>query len=138
MIEGWHGDDYLILFDQAEISLATTRYAITEWLPGFEIIGLRGWDDFIVRNSQDQTYTIPTVPLDSKLLEGFELPRQLPSLESNLQFRGKIKWYVKPLVFGGDPNLGDNVIWADHDQHGQLVKWWNEQYSKLKARSGPE
>ena len=38
---------------------------------------------------------------------------------------GKIKWYVKALVFGGDPQSALNVIWVTHDQHAELVKYWN-------------
>ena len=60
--EGWFGDDYLILFSPAEIAVASESYALTEWLPGFELLGLRNWDDFIVRDSSGQVFVVPTVP----------------------------------------------------------------------------
>jgi hypothetical protein len=28
MIEGWHGENYLMLFDEAEVASASDRYAI--------------------------------------------------------------------------------------------------------------
>ena len=62
MIEGWNGADYLILFDEGEISPVSDRYAISCSLPGFQVIGLRGWDDFIVRDSAGHIYCVPTVP----------------------------------------------------------------------------
>ena len=46
---------------------------------------------------------------------------------------GRIKWYVKPLVFGGDPELGDNVIWVTQEDHVSLVRWWNRLYATVKG-----
>jgi hypothetical protein len=54
-------------------------------------------------------------------------------LERDDRFAGKIKWYVTPLVFGGDPKIGDNLVWVSHEEHAQLVRWWNEQYRALKG-----
>jgi hypothetical protein len=47
------------------------------------------------------------------------------------RFTDRIKWYTTPIVFGGDPNLGENVTWVTHDQHVKLVGWWNKQYRDL-------
>jgi hypothetical protein len=50
MREGWSADgDYFILFDEGERSEASRRYQLAEWLPGFELCGLRGWEDLLVR-----------------------------------------------------------------------------------------
>jgi hypothetical protein len=136
MLEGWHGDDYLILFDESEISLATDRYAILQSLPGFKLLGLRSWDDFIVENTTGQTYSVPTVPLDSELLSPFSGPQEKTILSADKRFTGKIKWYVKPIVFGGNPEIGENVAWVSHEEHAKLVKWWNDKYRSLKNRSG--
>jgi hypothetical protein len=133
MNEGWYGDEYLILFDPSEISSASIRYGIAEYLSGYEIVGLRGWDDFILRDSRGKTYSVPPVPLDPEYISPFQLPRPLPKVQPDPRTKGKIKWYVKPIVFGGDPNLGDNVFWVDHKKHGQLVKWWNQKYFELKG-----
>jgi hypothetical protein len=62
--EGWFGDDYLILFAGSELRAACKRYAISDWLPGYEVVGLKGWDDLIVRDAGFRTYSIPAVPLD--------------------------------------------------------------------------
>ena len=32
-------------------------------------------------------------------------------------FVGKIKWYINPIVFGGDPKAEDNITWVSHEQH---------------------
>jgi hypothetical protein len=48
--------------------------------------------------------------------------------EPDAKVRGRIKWYIKPIVFGGDPNLGDNVTWITLRQHFELVTWWNRKY----------
>lgn len=55
------------------------------------------------------------------------------SLQADARFTGKIKWYVQPIVFGGDPQMGNNVIWVGHEEHAKLVKWWNEQYRGVKG-----
>ena len=40
MDEGWFGNDYLILFAQWELRSASERYVISDWLPGYEVVGL--------------------------------------------------------------------------------------------------
>ena len=80
MIEGWYGDDYLIFFEESELSSAETRYNFTTLLPGFQIVGLRGWNDFIVRDSAGHTYSVPTVPIDKRYLETFAVPSEHPNL----------------------------------------------------------
>jgi hypothetical protein len=136
MTEGWFGDDHLILFDESEIALASGRYAISQPLPGYQVIGLRGWDDFILRDSAGRTFTVPTVPAIAEYLSPYALPAG-SILSPDGRFRGKIKWYLKPIVFGGDPNLGENVIWVSHEQHADLVKFWNDRYRDLKRQPTP-
>jgi hypothetical protein len=123
--------DYLILFDESEVAPASERYGISRLLPGYQVLGLRGWDDFILRDATGQTLSAPTVPLDRQHIAPFALPKQL-KLTGDPRFDGKIKWYVKPIVFGGDANLGENLIWVDHAQHAELVRWWNELYRSAK------
>lgn len=133
MNEGWLNDDYLILFSEAEIEDFSKRYGIAQSLPGYTILGLRGWDDFIVRAPSGNTYSVPTVPLDAQYLQELELPKSIV-LEADSRFKGKIKWYVKPLIFGGNPNEKANLVWVTYEQHAQLVIWWNNQYRALKTQ----
>lgn len=128
MNEGWHGDDYLILFEESEIAEACERYAVSEFLSGFQIVGLRGWDDFIVRDGHRQTYTVPTLPMEPRHLVPFLIPNDASSLEPDRRYEGKIKWYTTPIAFGGDPKLGENMTWVTHEQHAQLVRWWNTRF----------
>ncbi len=134
MREGWHNDDYLILFDEAEFAGASDRYHISEVLPGYRIVGLRGWEDFIVQDRAGQTYSVPVVAPDLRCLATFVPPNDRTLLKADDRFTGKIKWYVKPVVFGGSPDLGENLTWVSHEQHAQLVRWWNAKYRQFKAQ----
>jgi hypothetical protein len=133
MKEGWLDDDYLILFDGAEVAAVTAGYGIEKYLAGFSIIGLRGWDDFIVADQSGKTFTVPSVPLLEKDMQPFQHPVNVSALKADTRFTGKIKWYVKPVVFGGDPKSGENLTWVNHEQHAQLVRWWNDLYKSVSA-----
>ena len=132
----WHGEDYLVLFDESEAAAVSERYEVLRLLPGFKVLGLRRWDDFIVRNAAGQTYSIPTLPLDTLYLSSFSVPDGKTALQPDGRFTGKIKWYVKPIALGGDAGVGENLVWVSHEEHGQLVKWWNDKYLALKAPPG--
>jgi hypothetical protein len=132
MREGWSGDAYIILFDERAPALQAS-YGIASALPGYRLLGLRGWDDFIVEDPSGARFIVPTVPLLLSNLSAFENNDQ-PELEADARVRGRIKWYITPLVFGGDPNLSDNVTWVTVDQHTQLVAWWNDKYRELRSR----
>jgi len=134
VIEGWYGSDHLILFNEAEIASASDRYAVSQFLPGYKVIGLRGWDDFLLQDSSGATYCAPTVPAVAAHVSAYALPSAGAKLSPDDRFQGKIKWYVKPIVFGGDPQSQENIIWVSHDQHAQLVKYWNGLYRSLKSR----
>nr|CAP48362.1 putative integron gene cassette protein [uncultured bacterium] len=133
MIEGWNDDQYLILFDEIESGEASERYRIDDALPGFTIVGLLGWDDLIVRNEQGRTFTVPTVPINTAELQPYEIPKD-PLLTLDSDAAGRIKWYIKPVVFGGDPGIGDNLTWVSHEQHAELVIWWNLKYRETKTQ----
>ena len=135
MREGWHGEDYLVLFDESELAAASDRYEMVRLLPGFVILGLRSWDDFIVRDTNGETYSVPTLPVGTEHLSPFSVPSRETVLQSDGRFAGKVKWYLKPIVFGGDAGVGENLVWVSHDEHAQLVNWWNDMYQSLKARS---
>ena len=70
MIEGWHGNDYLVLFEE-EAPRMSELYGLGKELPGYAVVGLRGWDDFIVVDEQQRLFTLPTVPIEPKRLELF-------------------------------------------------------------------
>jgi hypothetical protein len=64
MIQGWHNEDYLILFEEQLESISmTARYGAKTFLPGYTLDGLKGWDDFIVHDTAHNFYTVPTVPV---------------------------------------------------------------------------
>jgi hypothetical protein len=135
MREGWHHNDYLILFDETEVTAASDRYAISLWLPGFTVLGLRSWDHLIVNNLAGETFSVPTLPADAQYLAPFSLPSTETVLRRDERYEAKIKWYAKPIVFGGAPDMAENLVWVSHEEHGKLVEWWNEKYRSLKGRS---
>jgi hypothetical protein len=132
MREGWAGDDYLVLFSDSEVEFATARYQIERFLPGHVVVGLRGWDNLIVRDKDGSTYTVPCVPIITRHVTGYALQRDI-GLESDSRFTGKIKWDTKPLIFGGDPDPGKNLTWVTHEQHGELVVWWNLKHNEVRG-----
>jgi hypothetical protein len=132
MREGWLGDDYLILFATSEVNAACVRYSISDFLPGFSVIGLRSWDNLVVTDLAGKTFIVPTVPISPKQLSPFSIPL-VEDLQDDERFKDKIKWYVKPLAFGGDPQSEDNITWVDHQSHSELVRWWNRRYRELNG-----
>jgi hypothetical protein len=129
MREGWSDDDHFILLDEDESDSVTHRYRLEGTLPGYLIVGLKGWDDFIVRDHSGHLFTVPTVPIVPEHLE--PLRKALPSELQRDEHEGKIKWYLQPIVFGGSTELGENIVWVDHLIHVDLVCWWNQKYREI-------
>jgi hypothetical protein len=129
MTAGWFNEDYWMLCDDVkEAEQVTALYGIADYLPDHLIVGLKGWDDFILCNRKSQYFTIPTVPLDEQYLEPFEFPSTPMQLEADKNLAGKIKWYLTPIVFGGDPEARENMVWITPEKHAEFVRWWNDLY----------
>jgi len=133
MIEGWHDDDYLILFDDTDVEDLTARYGLAAYLAGYQIIGLCGWDDFIIRDLNGGLFSVPTVPMDRRYLRPLAFSIDRAKIVPDERFSGKIKWYVQPVVFGGSPTAEDNISWVDLPQHIEYVKWWNQKYREVSG-----
>jgi hypothetical protein len=134
MIQGWHAEEYLFVFEASEIDALTERYGIAAYLPGYKILGLKSWDDFIVRDEEMRTFTLPTIPMDAQYLQPFELDVDSSAVLPDPRFVDKIKWYIKPIIFGGDPSANENMAWLSLDQHVEAVKYWNRLYRDVKQR----
>ena len=136
MKEGWHNDDYLILFEGGEIEQKEQEYRLDHLLPDHRLLGLIGWDDFLVMESASQKlYRIPIIPISSQHRKEWPHSVDSTALKPDERFQGKVKWYVKPIVFGGDPNPGENMTWISHGDHVQAVKYWNDMYSHVAGKS---
>jgi hypothetical protein len=135
MTEGWEHEVYFLFFDDDESHRLTVSYGIQSHLPGYQLLGLRSWDDFIVADEDGQLFTVPCVPLAEQYVSRCAHLPQPASLVPDERFAGRIKWYVTPIIFGGDPQLGDNVIWVPLEKHVELVIWWNARYYEAKATS---
>jgi hypothetical protein len=133
MLEGWQGDDYVILFDETESADFSAKYEIGKHIAGYLVVGLKGWDDFILRGADGQLATVPTVPIVAEHVAPLEIQRLPRQLQPDSRFRGKVKWYTQPIVFGGDPLSKDNTTWISLEEHIRLVKWWNDRYQQLKS-----
>ena len=135
MREGWCNDDYWSLCeDQKEAERLTAIYGLADYLPGYFIVGLKGWDDFILCDRDGQYFLVPIVPLERGSLAPFSFPAVSLRLASDDKFTGKTKWYVKPIRFGGDPSAKDNIAWLSLEEHAQAVKWWNKFYYDTFAK----
>lgn len=128
--EGWFSDDYVVIFDKSKISDFSQQYKVQKYLPGFEVMGLVGWDDLIVQNSNGDVFRVPSVPMLSEHLQSYSPPKEPVDVETDERFVGKIKWYVQPLVFGGSPTDDDNMVWLSLAQHAEVVVWWNNKYQE--------
>jgi hypothetical protein len=135
MKEGWYNDHYLVLFDeQEEAARMAESYGIAQYLPGYSLVGISGWDNFVVQDAQHQLFIVPTVPMDSQHLSPIALPIDSRALKPDGRFQKKIKWYVQPIVFGGDPQAEHNMTWLSIEQHTEAVRWWNRKYCEIKQQ----
>ncbi|HYO75169.1 MAG TPA: hypothetical protein VE010_01800 [Thermoanaerobaculia bacterium] len=132
MREGWLDQQYLILFDEEETHRVTAAYGVSARLPEFLVVGLRGWDDFILQDRSGSLFTVPAVPLDHKHLKPYVLSRDAAELQTDSRRCGLIKWCVQPLVFGGDPLDQSNITWLSHETHVRAVRWWNDLYERVQ------
>ncbi len=136
MIQGWYNEDYLILFDEhSEATEMYNRYAIASFLPDYFLVGLKSWDDFILRDAKNHFFTVPTVPIAAQHIQPFAFDVAPSKLRADQRFIDKIRWFVKPLVFGGDPREDSNTTWITVDEHVEVVKWWNQMYRDLQKKS---
>jgi hypothetical protein len=136
MVEGGAGDDYLVLFSATEARATSDRYGIASMLPGYRVVGLRGWDDFIVQDESGATLTLPTVPCDGSGLADYRIP-EADTLVPDDRFTGKVKWYITPIKFRGDPNAPRKITWISVSQHADAVRWWNAAYREMTGKGGP-
>ena len=136
MKDGWHNDEHFVLFEsQEEARAATQRYGLPDYLPGFFIVGLKGWDDFILCDLRGEYFSVPAVPLSKEEVRPYAFPAETLKLKADSRFENRIKWYIKPIVFGGDPTSKENRTWISHDIHAQAVRHWNGLYRELKGKT---
>lgn len=129
MLEGWcNGDYWSLCEDRKETEHLTALYGVAEYLPGYFIVGFKGWDDFVLIDRESRYFLTPAVPMERANLAPFHFPADPMRLESDDRFTKKIKWYVKPIRFGGDPNANENMAWLSQEEHVQAVRWWNKFY----------
>lgn len=106
-------------------------YGIREYLKGYTAVGLRSWDDFILVDDSKKYFTVPTIPLVFEHLAAFSFPADLDALQHDKKLAGKVKWYVTPIVFNGDPTAKENTAWISVDEHAPFVRWWNDLYRSV-------
>lgn len=76
---------------------------------------------------------MPTVPINLDEVEEYFFPTTA-NVEADNRFSNKITWYVKPLIFGGDVDDPSNLNWISHQQHIEMVVWWNQLYQTEKSK----
>lgn len=132
MIQGWHDDEYLNLFDEAESQQMARLYALSYSFADFQIVGLIGWDDFILCDGQGLLFRVPTIPAVVEEMKPLALVIDPSRVVPDVRFTNRVMWYVQPIVFGGNPEKGDNMTWITLEQHAELVRWWNAKYIEMK------
>ena len=131
MKEGWIGKSYLLLFDDDESERVTKGYGVSLYLPGHRVVALVGWDDLVVENEQGRRFRVPTVPMDESHMTALDEDYDPAELVPDPGAAGKIKWYLQPVILGGNPHPGDNVTWVSLEDHQKLVRWWNRKYREI-------
>jgi hypothetical protein len=131
MTEGWFNFDYVVLFSETERAARSIDYKIAKYLPGYTLVGLYDWNYFLVTDAEGSMYTVPSLPLDVNSTHKFSLPENI-QLETDERYSGKVKWYLKPLVIGGNPLDIKNLAWVSLELHAALVVWWNEKIKQVK------
>jgi hypothetical protein len=134
MREGWSTGSYFLVLDPREVRPMTEAYGIDAYLPGYRLVAIRGWDDFIVENANGELFIVPTVPLREKDLTPLPGTPDWADLQPDERITGKVKWYIKPIVFGGDPGEGPNMTWIDHSTHQKAVRYWNDLYRDVEGK----
>lgn len=134
MTEGWFNFDYVVLFSETERVARSVDYKIAKYLPGYTLVGLYDWNYFLVTDAEGSMYTVPSLPLDVNSTHKFSLPEDI-QLETDERYSGKVKWYLKPLVIGGNPLDIKNLAWVSLELHADLVVWWNEKIKQVKNHS---
>lgn len=133
MIEGWHDEDYLNLFDEAESGRMGRLYALGDSFADYQIPGLIGWDEFILCDSRGELFRVSTVLAVVGDMKPLTIEIDPLRVVPDARFTDRVKWYVRPIVFGGNPERGDNIAWITLDQHVELVRWWNSKYAEMKC-----
>lgn len=136
MKEGWNSESYFIVLDAGEIEPLTEAYGLPVYLPGHRLVAIQGWDDFIVENADGDRFVVPSVPMSAKGMTPLQRAPDWSALQRDERLTGKIKWYIKPVVFGGDPNQGPNMTWVDHPTHQKAVRYWNDLYREVEGKTG--
>jgi len=92
MIEGWSGDDYFIVFENEDESHQfSAAYDLATYLPGFRLVGLKSWDDFIVISPVGDSFLCPTLPIEKKYFEPLDLGALPTTYSADAKLAGKIK-----------------------------------------------
>ena len=136
--EGWLGDEYVRLYAESARRHIASLYAFYEFLPGYELWGSWGLDALCFAPDA-KLYRIPWIPLsESHRQEAYPsvaaLQASLPSLHEATpayDHFGKEVHFTKPVVFGGSPDGGANIVMVDQATHAQLCLYWNRVYARL-------
>jgi len=131
MIKAYTKENEILLFDSDKVSQISSEYCLDKVLPDHQIIGLIDWDDFLIVDKNNKTFQVPTVPIDTQYLNSFECE----VVKEEEVKEELIKWYVTPLIFGGDPSSSENINFIDIETHIKLVVWWNNKYQEIKKNA---
>ena len=75
-----------LIFDEQDVARASEQSGIGRYLPGFVIIGLSAWDDFLVRDVHQSLFVVPTLPMAERYLRPVAAPVGREQLERDARY----------------------------------------------------
>lgn len=136
--EGWLGDVYVRVYAPSSRRSVAALYEMEKFLPHHEPWG--SWGGDALCHAQDgKFYRVPWIPLSAAYCQEVyagigELHKALTNLHEATpayEHFGKEVHFIKPLVFGGDPNDPTNVAMIDQKAHAEICCFWNGVHARM-------
>jgi hypothetical protein len=133
---GTVGGKYVRLFDSQEWDRINSEYDVSQYIPGYRIIGSVDFDALCV-GPDHRVYTVPFIPMSEDHKAVFangsadlqaitELYLGIATPDQDVQIH-----FVKPIAFGGDPGDPKNVTHIPQPAHAKMCTFWNEKYFRM-------
>jgi hypothetical protein len=146
--EGFVGDEFVRLYDPAELAQLNQAYGFPLYLPGLVLFGSNGCGDAYAYDRRGQAVSVvkvPFVPLEWEYVE--EVASGVSALllsyaraaavsqEPNPELLGAEVDQVQPICLGGSATDPKNQFAFPRAKHIEAVAFWNRTYREVKRRT---